>query len=232
MPKRPSPSTAAKPSATETRALRKAAKTISDAPAPTLDEVEGRRPKPSANDIMLTTEIATRFIGRSDRTLRTWKSQKGCPVPDGGITAPEHIAAIFEWWGEQNFRDGRREADAVLDPEGGMSTEQIERQTAMVKLQLEELKLGEKMGYLLPKEPYVQVLSMLLSDISSLIRSQSSQIATQLAGESDVRDVRKILDRYNDKMLKKLTVDEAMNIKRIDLTDEDDRFVEGEDVEG
>lgn len=225
------PKSGTKPSVTQRRALRKIDKAIDDAPAPTIASVTGVKPKRSADDIMLTTEIAARFIGRSDRQIRTWKNQKGCPVPNGGITAPEHIAAIFEWWGDYNFREGRREADAVMDAEGGLTTDQIDRRTAMVKLQLEEIKLGEKKGHLLPKGPYIHVLSMVLGDIASLIRSQSAQQSSQLAALSDVREVRKLIDKFNEKILKKLTVEEAMNINRIDAEDEDDRFVEGGDDE-
>lgn len=198
-----------------------------DKPAPAVD---GLSPEPQT--LKITTEAVEKIVGIGSRQMRSLRRSKGCPIPDGGIRTIDELAAVVRWRADQAVADARREADAMVEAMGGMTVEMVESKRAQVGLKLDELKLGEKKGLLLPKKLYVHVLSMMLAEVASLLRAQGSQLGPLVSIESDARVCQEIIDSANDAMLAKLTVGAALDLERLERK-EDERFVEeAADVDG
>lgn len=181
--------------------------------------------------MQITTETAASIIGISDRQLRNLRT-KGCPVPEGGVKTVEDIARIVDWRVEHEAREARDDLTKLMESMGEGSMDLLDYEEKRTSLKAKQLKLARELDLVLDRDEYMHHLSMLFSELNSLIDSMGAQLGPVVASISDPVLCADAIDDFVADIKKRFNAEEAMNPVRVDIDpfgDDDDGSAELEE---
>jgi phage terminase Nu1 subunit (DNA packaging protein) len=131
--------------------------------------------------MLCTTKEIAEIFGVSDRTIRLWETEKGCPKEAYGRWDPR---AVLLWWLE-NVYDAGNDSEAIAAAK--LLFWESRARTEKVKADLAENQVA-------PKEDYIKAWVWRVAEMSAGLGGLPTRLAPLVAMKPEL-EVRKTLDK-------------------------------------
>ena len=138
--------------------------------------------------VVVDIETVANVLGVSDRQVRTWVSDFGCPSTKDGRTRTFHWPAVLEWYvgfesAKQNGVAGDfSESD---DPEEAEDIRAANLRKTVAEADLKQIALAKLRGEMVGIAEARVVVTRVFANMRSQLLNMAPKLSTRLAGEPD-----------------------------------------------
>lgn len=149
------------------------------------------------------------LLGVSERQLTRYKGEDPpLPVAKPGRGGSHGSAAEYDLNDVLNWYVNRRLSSMNVDDDGHVYDEKLERAKNMhYAAEIKRLEFEKKEGELWIGEQVAAVLSRILANLRSGIMPIGASCSRAVVGESDIREVKKVIDKYTREALEDCSVE-------------------------